>query len=185
MLTDRSTDDTCSLALSLFGNHLSHNSGIHIIEVTDWFVEEGEIERLAQCADESHALLLSEREELHFLIELIADTQHIKVRKNLFLRFEIGNTVLQMNILERSQLGKYTQLLKQDTQRMLANINPLIDTIIAGIFFIEFYFTLIIFSIAINKATQRRLSGARCRFYKISFAFLESNILKPDVRMNV
>ena len=64
MLTNGSNDYPRSLTHRLFCNDTSHILGIHFIQMTDRFVHNKKIERLAKRPYQRHTLLLSKRKNL-------------------------------------------------------------------------------------------------------------------------
>ena len=61
MFADGSHYDSRSLAAGFFCQQPAHDCFVLVIQMADGFVQEDEVERLAEAADKSDSLLLAER----------------------------------------------------------------------------------------------------------------------------
>ena len=61
MFADGSHYDSRSLAAGFFSQQPAHDCSVLVIQMADGFVQEDEVERLAEAADKGDSLLLAER----------------------------------------------------------------------------------------------------------------------------
>ena len=112
MFTDGCCDNTCTTLLGLAHHNIAHNIAITIIEMRYWLIQKNKIVRLTQSANKRHTLLLTKRHMVYASVELIYNTQLLEQRYYLRKTLGIGNIVLNLNILQRSQLAKEFKILK-------------------------------------------------------------------------
>ena len=104
MLADAGYDAASPLLLRLSHHDFAHDAGVVVVEVTDWFIGEDEVERLTEGTHHGYSLLLSERHSAYLSIHLVGDTEHIKPLENLLTGLEARKLVLDLHILHRRKL---------------------------------------------------------------------------------
>ena len=103
--------------LQFFSQDFGHHTCVLFVEVTHRFVHEDEIERLAECPYECHALLLSERHACGRRIASVGYAHRFHPPRQLCIGSISRKGVFQTDVLKSGQLGEEAQFLKQDAQR--------------------------------------------------------------------
>lgn len=153
-MTDAGDDDTGALTLRLSHHDFSHDSGILCVEVTDRLVGQQEVERLAECTDERHALLLSVAQLSESGVALVGDAQGFKPSIDLRFSLELRELVLDLYVLHRCQLREDTELLEHRAQRALAQHRPIVGAQFTDITTVKAHSAFIVTAIADKIAAQ-------------------------------
>ena len=185
MLTDTGHDDASPLLLRLLHHDFAHDAGVVIIEVTDWFIGEYEVERLTEGAHHGYALLLSERHSAYLSIHLVGNAEHIKPLENLLTGLEARKLILDFHVLHRRKLREETEFLKEMTDMTLSHLYPIGNLIIGGNIIIKHHASAVVVTIAEHVAAESTLSATTLSLYQIEMTFLEGNILLPYLRIQV
>ena len=172
---------TCVLTFGFLCQYPAHDVAIVIVQMADGFVQEDEVERLAEAADEGNALLLAEGQFPCFLICFVGDAEDSKKGKDIFLLLIIGEAILELNVFEGSQFGKEAQLLEEDAEGMLAYFHPFVDGERTDVPLVEIDDTLIVAAVTVDVAAERGLACARGSFYEVTLPFRECDVLMPHV----
>ncbi len=109
----------------LIGEQLRKDTAVHGVEVAHGFVEQHEVEGLAQGPHEGHALLLSEGEASHGCRTLVGHAGRGKQLLDTRFALEMCQIVLQGDILLDRELLEESQVLKQHAQRAAPHVVPL------------------------------------------------------------
>ena len=96
-----------------------------------------------------------------------------------------GQFVLDGDILYRSQFGEQTKFLPQERQRSLTDTHPLASRELSDVVSVEQNLSLVVFPIAKDIATKRRLTCTRIGFHKIGLSLLERQLLIPHLAPQV
>ena len=185
VLADAGYDDASPLLLRLCHHDFAHDAGVVVIEVTDWFIGEYEVERLTEGAHHGYALLLSERHSAYLSIHLVGNAEHIKPLENLLTGLEARKLILDFHVLHRRKLREETEFLKEMTDVTLSHLYPIRNLIVGGNIMIKHHASAVVVTIAEHIAAESTLSAATLRFYKIKMSLLEGNILLPYLRIQV
>ena len=73
MFADGSHYDSRSLAAGFFCQQPAHDCSVLVIQMADGFVQEDEVERLAEAADKSDSWVLAERSLPGFFVYLVGN----------------------------------------------------------------------------------------------------------------
>ena len=114
MFTDGGGDDGCSLTAYFVHEDVCHYLGVGVVEVGDGFVDEDEVERLAEGTNHGYALLLTEGHASYEAIFLIGNAEAVEPVFYLLALLKVGKTVFYQHILHRGEFGEQTQFLPKE-----------------------------------------------------------------------
>ena len=87
MFSDGGHHHTCTLSVGFFGQYPSHECAVVVVQMADWFIQEDEVERLAQGTDESYALLLPEGEFSRLFVDFVRNAEGVEERERISFFF--------------------------------------------------------------------------------------------------
>ena len=146
------------------------------------FVEQDEVEGLAQRTHEGHALLLPDREVRHGGVAFVGEARRGEQRVDLLRAAEARQGVFQLHVLRHGQLPEEAQVLEQAAQRPAPQRLPLRGGVRPRVASVEEDAALVVVSRAVEEGAERRLPGARRRLDKAIFAPPQDNLLPPHLR---
>ena len=178
---DGSDEYACPLAFCFSIQQAGQDLCIAFVQVADRFVQEDEVEGLAQAADEGHALLLAEGQEADLCIGFVGDARGFKQVAYLLAGFVSGQAVFQLDVFPGGQLREEAQFLEQQAERVASQGGPSGGAERADVFPVKGDDALIIIPIAIQIAAQRGFPCARCGLYQAPFPLAEGEVAVPEV----
>ena len=126
-IADGGRDDTGSLSDGFFGDDFCGNEIIGRIEVRDRFVEEDEIERHTEGADDSEPLLLTDR---HFTGRIVAsegNTEAFEPFIDATFGDMAGKVILKSDILDAGEFGEKVEFLREICDVGASELLPAVD----------------------------------------------------------
>ncbi len=180
MFTDARSNEASSLGTNFGQQKVGHEAGIVIVEMTNGFVGNEEVEGLHQGAQQGYALLLTVRHPRDERLCFVSDTELLEPKENLPTRLPARESVLDFYVLDGGELGKEAQFLKQMRHMRGANRRPIFHSELADVGLIESNATGIVVAIAHEITAKSALSLSALSLEEIETAFLKDHIALPE-----
>ena len=152
------------------------------VEVADRLVEEDEVERLADSAYDSHALLLPYRHLSHGEVRACAYPHAVEPAAYLLVGGIARQVVLQLDVLQCRQFREQGELLRQVRQMPAAYLLPLRYRQRPYVNVIKAHHALIVLAAAEDVGAQARLARAAGSLYQVAAAALKAHVALPYFR---
>ena len=114
MFADGGGYDGCSLTAHFVHEDVGHYLRVGVVEMGDGFVDEDEVERLAEGTNHGYALLLAEGHATDETVFLIGNAEAVEPVIYLKTILKIGKTVFYQHILHGGKFGEQTQFLPEE-----------------------------------------------------------------------
>ena len=180
MLTYTGYYHSCALFLCLLQHDVPHHATVCLVEMADRLIQQEKIKGLHQSSYHGNTLLLTKGHATYFGIYLIANPQSIKPLKYLLLRLKSSQFVLDLHILESCQFRKETQILKEQTQVVLPDLNPITHTKRTDVSLIEENPAQIILTMSDDVAEKTTFPCTAVGLDKNVLSSLEEHVVLPN-----